>query len=196
METHRGPGRGSYIWGRSVHNTRIERLWYDVTHGFGQKWKNFFHDLELNHGLNPRRTGNIWLLHHLFLQAINEDALEWAQAWNSHNPRNMFAFSMVQDGPRGILHMAHPVDEPGDDPASYGVDWPDWENENPFHVPPAQLSHVPCEPPNYPFTPEQVALLDQTLREQVDLTSRNMVICRLVWQEALNICNFFSQQSA
>ncbi|KAJ7265822.1 hypothetical protein C8J57DRAFT_1069107, partial [Mycena rebaudengoi] len=38
---------------RSVHNTRIERLWYDVTHGFGQKWKKFFTDLEVNHGLNP-----------------------------------------------------------------------------------------------------------------------------------------------
>ncbi|KAJ7724791.1 hypothetical protein B0H16DRAFT_1333285 [Mycena metata] len=223
METHRGPGRGSYIWGRSVYNTRIERLWYDVTHGFGQKWKNFFHNLELNHGLNPRRTGDIWLLHHLFLQAINEDALEWAQAWNSHKlqikgerkrrPCDMFVFSMVQDGPRGISHMAPPVDEPVDDPASYGVDWQvndephlmrhlleenpqDWEKENPFHAPPAQLSDVPCEPPNCPFTPEQVALLDQTLRERVDLTSRNMVIRRLVWQGAFNICNFFSQQSA
>ncbi|KAJ6526046.1 hypothetical protein B0H19DRAFT_1042286, partial [Mycena capillaripes] len=31
----------------------IERLWYDVTHGFGKKWKVFFLDLETNHGLNP-----------------------------------------------------------------------------------------------------------------------------------------------
>ncbi|KAF7346893.1 hypothetical protein MVEN_01441500 [Mycena venus] len=62
MEENRGVVRGSYIWGesialafdiRSVHNTRIKRLWYDVTHGFGQKWKRFFMDLEVHHGLNP-----------------------------------------------------------------------------------------------------------------------------------------------
>lgn len=69
----------------------------------------------------------------------------------------------------------------------------DWENENPFHAHPTQLSEVPCEPPNFPFTPEQVALLDETLRERVDLTSRSMLIRRLVWQEAFNICSFFSQ---
>ncbi|KAJ7220271.1 hypothetical protein GGX14DRAFT_532855 [Mycena pura] len=221
MEEFRGPGRGSYIWGRSVHNTRIERLWYDVTHGFGQKWKNFFHDLEDNHGLNPRSADDIWLLHHLFLDSINQDALEWAESWNSHKlqikgersrtPRDMFVFSMVQDGQRGIGHMYDTVDEPVDDNASYSVDWDvaddsrlmahllhenpqDWEDENPFHGQPAQLSDVPCEPPNCPFTPAQVELLDRTLRDRVDVQSRNMEMRRLVWREAFNICRFFHQQ--
>ncbi|KAJ6553003.1 hypothetical protein B0H19DRAFT_949550 [Mycena capillaripes] len=221
MEDHRGPGRGSYIWGRSVHNTRIERLWYDVTHGFGQKWKNFFHDLEINHGLNPRSPADIWLLHHLFLGSINQDAREWAQSWNSHklqikgerkrSPRDMFVFSMVQDGPRGLQRIVEPIDEAVEDITSYGVDWQvadeprlmqhllehnpqDWENENPFRAPPAQLSDVPCEPPTCPFTPEEVALLDETLRGRVDVTSRNMGIRRLVWQEAFHICSFFQQR--
>ncbi|KAK7041377.1 hypothetical protein R3P38DRAFT_2512211 [Favolaschia claudopus] len=221
MEEHRGSDRGSYIWGR-VHNTRIERLWYDVTHGFGQKWKNFFHDLEINHGLNPRSPGDIWLLHHLFLDSINQDAQEWAEAWNSHkvqikrerkrSPRDMFVFSMVQDGPRGLGDVVEPVDEPVDDIASYGVDWEvandprlmrhlleenpqDWEDENPFHAAPPQLSDVPCEPPNCPFTMEQVALLDRLLAERVDVTSRNMVMRRMVWCEAFNICTqFYAQQ--
>ncbi|GBE86435.1 predicted protein [Sparassis crispa] len=126
MEVNKGSGRGSYIWG-SVHNTRIERLWYDVTHGFGQKWKNFFLDLEVNHGFNRRLAAHIWLLHYLFLDAINDDAQEWAHAWNSHrlqirgersrSPRDIFLFSMVQDGPRGLSRVRNAVNEVVDDPS-------------------------------------------------------------------------------
>ncbi|KAK6969559.1 nitrite transporter NirC, partial [Favolaschia claudopus] len=100
MEEVKGPGRGSFIWGRSVHNTRIERLWYDVTHGFGKKWKVFFLDLETNHGLNPTRPGHIWLLRHLFLASINRDAQDWAEAWNSHQltgPRGISSFLAVEE---------------------------------------------------------------------------------------------------
>ncbi|KAJ6632501.1 hypothetical protein B0H10DRAFT_1740124, partial [Mycena sp. CBHHK59/15] len=93
---------------RSVHNTRIEQLWYDVTHGFGQKWKKFFMDLEVHDGLNTRLPAYIWLIHHLFLDAINCDAQEWSAAWNSHHlqirgersrsPHDMFLFSRIGRG--------------------------------------------------------------------------------------------------
>ncbi|KAJ7094476.1 hypothetical protein B0H15DRAFT_737069, partial [Mycena belliarum] len=46
-----GYRRGSYIYGRSVHNTRIERLWLDWTQGVGLKWYDFFMSLEHNYGL-------------------------------------------------------------------------------------------------------------------------------------------------
>ncbi|KAJ7349652.1 hypothetical protein DFH08DRAFT_923755 [Mycena albidolilacea] len=163
MEDHCGPGHGSYIWGRSVHNTRIERLWYNVMHGFGQN------------------TADIWRLHHLFLDSINRGALEWARSWNSHklqikgehkhSPRDMFVFSVVQDGPHGIGHMLEPVDEPVVDIADYGVDWEfgaeptGLGGQNPFHPPPPQqLSDVPCDPPTF-------ALLDETLQQRVDVMS-------------------------
>ncbi|KAJ7233488.1 hypothetical protein C8J57DRAFT_1090552 [Mycena rebaudengoi] len=220
METVRGEHRGSYIWGRSVHNTRIEHLLYNITHGFGQKWKNFFVDLEVNHGLNPLVLSHIWLLHHLFLDHINADAQEWAEAWNSHNihirgerersPRDMFLFSMVQDGPRGVQHLTEPVDEEVDDPNTYNIDWDEadnpqmmdhllgenpqeWEDNNPFSAAPGTLSHVPCDPPNCPFTPEQVAYLVIRLAAAVDVTSRNMAVRHLVWKEAFVICNEFYQ---
>ena len=116
-----------------MHNTRIERLWYDVTHGFGLKWKNFFLDLEAYCGLNPTIPSHIWLLHHLFLHRINEDAQEWAHSWNNHKlslkgerrrtPHDIFFFSMIQDGPRGMQHLPTPPDVPLDDPATYGIGW-------------------------------------------------------------------------
>lgn len=203
-----------------MHNTRIERLWYDVTHGYGQKWKNFFITLELHHGLDPMQTACIWLLHHLFLSKIQEDAEEWAAGWNSHkmqirhqtpqSPREMFVFSMVHDGPRGMTFRPEPPSEDVPDIAAYGIDWEvandhrlmnhllqenpqDWSEDNPFAGAPATLSHVPCEPPNCPLTPQQVESLDQALAERVDVTSRSMDTRRLVWIEALNICRHFME---
>ncbi|KAJ7606536.1 hypothetical protein DFH06DRAFT_998805 [Mycena polygramma] len=220
METERGELRGSYIWGRSVNNTRIERLWYDVTHGFGHKWKAFFLDLEVNHGLNPSVPAHIWLLHHLFLRCIDDDAQEWAEAWNSHDlqirgertrsPRDMFLFSMLQDGPRGLEQFADPPDEQVDDPTTYGIDWDvvdnptlmrhhlmanpqEWEDRNPFAPGVNDLSDVPCEPPDSPFTAEQIAYLDERLAAVVDTNSRSMEIRKLVWKEAYTICNEFYQ---
>lgn len=126
---------------RSVHNIRIERLWRDVTHGFGQKWKTFFQELEFGCGLNPDLDAHIWPLHHLFLRAVNQDAQEWAQAWNAHkirlrherqrSPRDLFLFGMVENGPRGLGALTGPRDVGGDfgedgmveDFNSYGIDW-------------------------------------------------------------------------
>ncbi|KAJ7785379.1 hypothetical protein B0H14DRAFT_3095677 [Mycena olivaceomarginata] len=203
MGHRRPPGAPEHHPAQRVFTILAEHLWYDVMHGFGQKWKNFFHNLEINHGLNPRSSVNIWLLHHLFLASVHQHALD---------PRNMFIFSMVQDGPRGIRHLVEPVDEPVDNIASYGVDWAvanephlmchlleqnlqDWENENPFHTPPTQLSDIPCKPPTCPFTPQQLLLLDETLAQRVDVESWNMVLQRMVWCEVFSICNYFSQQS-
>ncbi|KAF7341677.1 hypothetical protein MSAN_02066000 [Mycena sanguinolenta] len=201
MEQERGAGRGSYIWGRSVNNTRIERLWYDVTHGFGYKWKSFFLDLEVNHHLNPSIDIHIWLLHHLFLDSINEDAQEWAEAWNSHDlqirgermrsPRDIFLFSMIQDGPRGLERFIDPPDEPVEDPSTYGIDWDvidnpslmrhhlmqnpqEWEDRNPFAPGIQDLSDVPCEPPQSVLSAEQIRYLDESLAAAVDTTSRSM----------------------
>lgn len=66
-----------------MHNIRIERLWVDVTLGFGGKWKHFFQDLEAYDALNSGNDNHIWLLHHLFLEAVNDDIHDWIGAWNN-----------------------------------------------------------------------------------------------------------------
>ncbi|TCD60521.1 hypothetical protein EIP91_009938 [Steccherinum ochraceum] len=159
MDEVRGLGRGSYIWGRSVHNTRIERLWYDVTAKFGRKWKEFFRDLEANHGLNPTIPAHIWLLHHLFLLSIQQDADDFVLAWNSHkiqmrgertqSPKEMFFFSLLQDGSRGI-HLANapvPIDEPlaPGEVEEYGVDWEAIDDAN---IMAHHREHNPQDNPN------------------------------------------------
>ncbi|KAJ7936292.1 hypothetical protein B0H13DRAFT_2226809 [Mycena leptocephala] len=208
-----GSGRGSFIWGRSVHNTRIERLWYD----------EFFLDLEANHGLSPTRPGHIWLLHHLFLASVSHDAQDWAEEWNSHqltvrrererSPRDLFLFGMLREGPRGISSFLTTEEEEIDDINEYGVDWEVNEDpqliahllENNLHEratngdpfapasTPANLSEVLCEPHGCPFTPAQLQLLDEHLNSSVDLFSRNMNIRRLVWVRALEIARGIQQ---
>ncbi|KAJ6467536.1 hypothetical protein C8R47DRAFT_990472 [Mycena vitilis] len=135
MEQLRGVGRGSYIWGRSVHNIRIERLWVDFTSGIGAKWADFFFELEIYYGLCHDNPAHIWLLHHLFLVQLNQEVQEWAEAWNSHkismegarrqSPREMFTFGLLEQGPRGLGHVTTAVDDDAvlahiDD---FGIDW-------------------------------------------------------------------------
>ncbi|EIW53677.1 uncharacterized protein TRAVEDRAFT_133491 [Trametes versicolor FP-101664 SS1] len=216
MEEIRGVGRGSYIWGRSVHNIRIERLWVDVTAGFGNKWKELFRLLEALHGLDVDNDAHIWLLQHLFLVAINADASNWAATWNQHavsrrgerhmSPMQMYIHGLAEHGQRGIF-PEHLDTMPGSSPAvnyaDYGIDWDaldrpvirthhDQHNPhdgtNPFLIDnPSGLSHVEVPDPRCPFSPEQVALLDTHLRHLPCFGRENMQACAELWVAALQI---------
>ena len=68
---HRGPGRGSFITGRSVHNQRIERLWRDVfTLCIGHLY-HMFYSLEEEGLLDPIDEMDLFALHFVFLPHIN-----------------------------------------------------------------------------------------------------------------------------
>ncbi|KAG8810735.1 hypothetical protein FRC19_004350 [Serendipita sp. 401] len=137
QERAQGFGRGSYIYGPSKANSRIERLWVDVGKGFARKWANLFRDLEQSHGLNVDLESHLWLLHYLFLASINQDAVDWGIAWNNHgmqlphgqrsgrSPVDQFVVGMAENGMRG-LEDTDPAY--GQDPVNYGVNWEDMED--------------------------------------------------------------------
>ena len=80
----RGLNRASFMWGPSVFNTRIERLWVEVGRRFVRQWRAFFIRLERCHLLERNNPHHRWLLHHLFLESINEDCQKFRDEWNAH----------------------------------------------------------------------------------------------------------------
>ena len=80
----RGLNRASFMWGSSIFNTRIERLWVEVGRLFARAWRAFFRRLERLHLLDRSNKHHLWLLHLLFLDAINSDCREFQSDWNSH----------------------------------------------------------------------------------------------------------------
>jgi hypothetical protein len=79
----RGLNRASFMWGSSTFNTRIERLWVEVGSQFARCWRAFFFRLEHLHLLDRKDPNHLWLLHHLFLDNINNDCKEFQGNWNS-----------------------------------------------------------------------------------------------------------------
>lgn len=108
MLTHpcRGPDMHPVIVGKSVHNQRIERLWRDLFQGVTSTYYYLFNHMEDIGILDPLDEKDLFSLHYVYMNIINNHLKEWVLAWNEHKMSSARNMSPMQQWIEGFAHMS------------------------------------------------------------------------------------------